>query len=173
MRRFASDPPVEARLGEAFRETGGTLAIVEGCTGGLASALVTSVPGASDYLVRTVVPYSYDSLRLTMGVTREALDTHGAVSEPVVAELARRSRDMADATWGLAITGIAGPGGGSPDKPVGTGFIGIARAAEWGSEASTVETRRHTVDGDRDAVRERLARTALRALLARVTSTAQ
>ncbi len=173
MRRFASDPPVETRLGEALRESGGTLAIVEGCTGGLAAAIVSSVPGASDYLVRADVPYSYDSLRLAMGVTREALDTHGAVSEPVVSELARRSRDMADVTWGLAITGIAGPDGGSADKPVGTGFIGIAHAAPWGSGASTVETHRHTVDGDRDAVRERLARRALRALLDRVTSAPQ
>ena len=144
------------------------MAIAEGCTGGLVSALLTSVPGASDYLVRTVVPYSYDPLRTTMGVTREALDEHGAVSEPVVEALARRARDLSDATWGLATTGIAGPGGGSESDPIGTGYVAVARSAPWGSQASSVGSSRHTFEGNRNEIRERLARTALRSLLERV-----
>lgn len=168
MDRFAADPPVEKRLGDRLREAGATVSIVEGCTGGLVSTLLTSVPGASEFLRRTVVPYSYDQLRFTLGVTREALDEHGAVSEPVVVQSAKRARDLTDADWGVATTGIAGPGGGSDDKPVGTGIVGIARASPWGSEASTAEAIRFEFDGDRAAVRERLARAALSALLDRV-----
>lgn len=173
MQRFANDPPIEQRLGEALSDTGATLSLVEGCTGGLAASLVTNVPGASDYLRRAVVPYSYDSLRLVTGVPREMLDEHGAVSRPVATELARRARDMADATWGVAITGIAGPGGGSASKPVGTGYIGIANAAPWGSGRSSASASRHTFDGDRAAIRERLARAALAAIHERLSSTDQ
>jgi len=169
MHRYAADPPVEDRLGNALIESEASVAIVEGCTGGLVSTLLTSIPGASEYLVRAMVPYSYDQLRFTLGITREALDEHGAVSAVVVSESARRARDMSDADWGVATTGIAGPGGGSADKPVGTGFVGIAQAAPWGSEESTVEATRFEFDGDRAAIRERLARAALSALLDRVS----
>ena len=115
-------------------------------------------------LDRVVVPYDYDALRTTLAVPRETLDEHGAVSEPTTLALARAARDTADATWGIATTGVAGPGGGTPDKPVGTGFVGVAYAAPWESGDSTARISRYEFDGDRTAVRERLARRALRDL---------
>ncbi|MFB6140728.1 MAG: CinA family protein [Halosimplex sp.] len=164
MDEFADDPPVERRVGELLGERDESVAVAETCTGGLVGALLTSVPGASDYLDRAVVPYDYDALRTTLAVARETLDEHGAVSEPVTRELARAARDTADATWGVATAGVAGPGGGTEDKPVGTGFVGVAYAAPWESGDSTATVSRYEFDGDRGAVRERLARRALRDL---------
>ncbi|WP_123536357.1 CinA family protein [Halosimplex salinum] len=164
MHEFAEDPPVERRVGDALREHDGTVAVAETCTGGLVGALLTSVPGASDYLDRVVAPYDYDALRTTLAVSRETLDEHGAVSEPVARELARAARDTADTTWGVATAGVAGPGGGTEEKPVGTGFVGVAYAAPWESGDSSATVSRYRFDGDRDAVRERLARQALRDL---------
>jgi len=164
MRDFAEDPPVEERVGDLLAERAETLAVAETATGGLVGALLTSVPGASDYLDRVVVPYDYDALRTTLAVPRETLDEHGAVSEPTTRALARAARDTADATWGVATAGVAGPGGGTEDKPVGTGFVGIGYAAPWESGDSTASVSRYEFDGDRTAVRERLARRALRDL---------
>jgi nicotinamide-nucleotide amidase len=164
MRDFAEDPPVEERVGDLLAERAETLAVAETATGGLVGALLTSVPGASDYLDRVVVPYDYDALRTTLAVPRETLDEHGAVSEPTTRALARAARDTADATWGVATAGVAGPGGGTPDKPVGTGFVGIAYGAPWESGDSAATVSRYEFDGDRTAVRERLARRALRDL---------
>jgi len=158
---FAADPPVEERIGDLLRERGETVAVVEGATGGVVAALLTSVPGASDYVDRALVPYDYDALRDRLAVPRETLDEHGAVSEPTVRSTARAARDTADATWGLATAGVAGPGGGTPATPVGTGFVGVAHAAPWGSGESRVVVERYAFDGDRAAIRERLARQAL------------
>ena len=166
MRQFAEDAPVEARVGEALRDREETLAVAESCTGGLVGSLLTDVPGASDYFDRSVVTYSYDSKRDLLAVDRESLDEHGAVSEPVAREMARGVRDTADVTWGLATTGVAGPTGGSEETPVGTAFVGVAYAGEWGSGASYATATRHEYDGDRPAVKERIARGALRTLLA-------
>jgi len=161
MHEFAADPPVEERVGDLLERRGETVALAEGCTGGLAGALLTSVPGASDYLDRVVVPYDYDALRDLLAVSRETLDEHGAVSEPAVREVAQGIRDTADATWGLSTAGVAGPGGGSEETPVGTVFVGVAYAAPWGSGESETTVARYAVDGDRAAVRERAARQAL------------
>jgi len=161
MHEFASDPPIEERVGDLLERREETVAVAEGCTGGLASVLLTSVPGASDYLDRALVPYDYDALRDLLAVSRETLDAHGAVSEPAVREVARGIRDTADATWGIATAGVAGPGGGSAETPVGTGFVGVAHAAPWGTNGSDATVTRYEFDGDRDAVRERLARQAL------------
>ncbi|MFC7141715.1 CinA family protein [Halosimplex aquaticum] len=161
MDEFAEDPPVESRVGDLLRDRGETVAVAETATGGLVGALLTSAPGASDYLDRVVVPYDYDALRTTLAVARETLDEHGAVSEPVTRELARAARDTADATWGVATAGIAGPDGGTEEKPVGTCFVGVAYAGPWESGDSTATVARYEFDGDRAAVRERLARRAL------------
>lgn len=165
MHAFAGDPPVEEAVGEALAEHDATVAVAETATGGMVTALLTGVPGASDYLDRAFVPYSYDSLREQMGVTREQLDAEGVVSATVTRQLAKRARDVADATWGVATTGIAGPGGGAPGKPVGTAHVAVARAAPWGSEASGAVVESREFEGDRAAVRERTSRAAL-ALLA-------
>lgn len=159
---------VAARLGAALRESGATLATAESCTGGLVASLVTAVPGASDYFERGVVTYAYDAKRSLLGVTREALDDHGAVSEPVARQMARRVRDRSDTTWGLSVTGIAGPSGGTEEKPVGTVYLGVAYADEWGSGGSYATVERRVFDGDRRAVRERAAARALDLLLEHV-----
>jgi nicotinamide-nucleotide amidase len=165
MHAFAGEPPIEEAVREALLDADATVAIAETATGGLVTALLTAVPGASEYVDRAFVPYSYDPLREQLGITREELDAEGVVSAPVTRQLARRARDVADATWGVATTGIAGPGAGTPKKPVGTAHVAVAYAGAWGEESSyaTVETREF--GGDRAAVRERTSRAAL-ALLA-------
>jgi nicotinamide-nucleotide amidase len=168
MYEFAADPPIEERVGDLLAERGETVAVAEGCTGGLVGTLLTSVPGASDYLDRVVAPYDYDALRDLLAVSRETLDDHGAVSEPAVRETAQGIRDTADATWGVSTSGVAGPGGGSEETPVGTVFVGVAYAAPWGTGDSETAVGRYEFDGDRAAVRERGARQALRDLHAAV-----
>lgn len=161
---FAADPPVEARLGDRLRERGETVAVAETATGGLVAALLTAPAGASDYLDRGWVPYAYDALREELAVTRETLDEHGAVSAPAVREMARAARDRARADWGIGVAAIAGPTGGKDGRPVGTAFVGIAEAAPWESGDSQATVERYEFDGDREAVRERVARQALRDL---------
>ena len=172
MRNFAADPPIEERVAEALGETDASVAIAETCTGGAISTLLTDVPGSSEYFDRGFVPYARDSFRETLGIDREALDEHGIVSEPVTAMLARRARDMAKATWGVATNGIAGPSGGAEDRPVGTTYVGIAYAGPWESETSFSSAERKVFEeSGRLEVRERMARGALESLLAAIEST--
>ena len=170
MRKFASEPPVEVRIGDALRETGASLAVAESCTGGLIGSLLTDVPGSSAYFDRALVTYSYDAKLEALGVTRESLDDHGAVSEPVAGEMAAGVRDTAGVDWGVATTGIAGPGGGSPEKPVGTVYIGLASRGEWGTGESYTTVERHVFDGSRIEIKEQIARRALETLVAAVES---
>jgi len=160
MREFADDPPVEERLGEALRAAGATVATTESCTGGLVGSLLTDVPGSSDYFDRTYVTYTYEA-KLDTGVSREALDAHGAVSEPVAREMARAVRDAAGTTWGVSTTGIAGPDGGTDEKPVGTAYVGVAHAGEWGTDDTYTTVERYAFDGDRQQIKEQIARRAL------------
>jgi nicotinamide-nucleotide amidase len=160
-----ADRPLGERVGAALTDSGETLAVAETATGGLVGALLTDRPGASAYLDRVLVPYDYDALRDLLAVDRETLDAHGAVSEAVTAELAKAARDTADATWGVANTGIAGPGGGTEDKPVGTAFVAVAHAAPWESGDSTTVVSRYRLEGGRSTVRERLAERTLSDLL--------
>jgi nicotinamide-nucleotide amidase len=169
MDAHAEDPPVEERAGEALRAAGETVAVAEAATGGAVGALLTAPPGASDYLDRSYVTYSYDSLREVLAVPRETLDEHGAVGEPAVAAMARAARDRARTDWGLAVAGVAGPGGGTDDRPVGTCVVGVARAAPWESGDSETATERRVIDGEsRSDRRERFARQAVADLLAAV-----
>jgi len=165
MREHANDPPVEERIGDALRARDATVAVAESCTGGLVGSLLTDVPGSSDYFDRSVVTYSYDAKLTELAVSRESLDGHGAVSAPVAKQMAAGVRDTAGTTFGLSTTGIAGPEGGSEEKPVGTVFIGRARAADWGTGASYTAVSRHAFDGDRTEVKEQIARKALELLL--------
>ncbi|WP_410765458.1 CinA family protein [Haloferax sp. DFSO60] len=171
MREFARDPPVEKRVGDLLREAGHTIAVAESCTGGLIGSLLTDVPGSSDYFDRGLVTYSYDAKRAQLAVSRESLDEHGAVSEPVAREMAAGVRDVADTTWGLATTGIAGPGGALPGKPVGTVFVGVAYAAPWGTGESYTRVERFEYDGSRTQVKEQIARGALSLLAEEISST--
>ncbi|SFC42714.1 nicotinamide-nucleotide amidase [Halobiforma haloterrestris] len=161
-------------VADALRETDGTVAVAESCTGGLIGAALTAVPGASDYFHSGSTTYAYDAKRRRLGVSREALDEHGAVSEPVARQMARGVRDVADVTWGVSTTGIAGPTGGTEENPVGTVYIGVAYAGPWGSESSYATVSRYEFDGDRAAVRAKTVDRALEELLAeleRVRST--
>jgi nicotinamide-nucleotide amidase len=145
-----SDPTTAERVGERLRETGATVAVAEGHTGGRVFAALTAVPGASDYAERGYSPYSYDALRAELAIPRETLDDHGVVAAPTTRAMARAARDRADATWGVATTGVAGPAGGDSDagRPVGTTFVGVAYAAPWGSGDSFARVSRTVVEGD-------------------------
>ncbi|WP_276302126.1 CinA family protein [Halorussus lipolyticus] len=170
MREFAEEPPVEERIGDPLREADQTLAVAESCTGGLVGSLLTDVSGSSDYFDRGLVTYSYDAKLQELGVAREALDEHGAVSEPVARQMARGVRDDAGTDWGVATTGIAGPTGGTDEKPVGTVFIGVAYAGEWGTQESYATVSRYEFDGSRRMVKEQIARQALRDVLSEIES---
>jgi len=152
---------IEERVGEVLRDRGEYVATAESCTGGLVGSLLTDVPGSSDYFDRSFVTYSYDAKMAELGVARETLDDVGAVSEPVAREMARGARDAAGVTWGVATTGIAGPTGGSEEKPVGTVYVGVARAGTWGSGDSRCEVERYGFDGSRTDIKRQIAERAL------------
>ncbi|NHN47413.1 CinA family protein [Halostella sp. JP-L12] len=160
-----TDDPIEERLGDRLREADHAVATAESCTGGLIGARLTAVPGASDYFDSSVAAYSYDAKRRLLGVSREALDEDGAVSGRVAREMARGVRDRADVTWGVSATGVAGPSGGTEETPVGTVYVGVAYAGEWGTESSYAVATRYEFDGDRAAVREKTVDRALADLL--------
>jgi len=159
-----ADDAVEHRLGRRLRDRGETVAVAESLTGGLVGSMLTDVPGSSDYFDRSVVAYSNDAKLDALGVSRESLDAHGAVSAAVAREMAQGVRDDASSTWGVSTTGIAGPSGGTADKPVGLVFVGVAYAAPWGTGDSFTRAERRVFDGDRWTVKAESARWALRTL---------
>jgi nicotinamide-nucleotide amidase len=122
------DERIEEVLVRLLTDRKQTLAVAESCTGGLINHRITNVPGASAILLAGMVTYSNDSKQKLLGVSADSLKDHGAVSEQVAGEMARGARDRAGADYGLSVTGIAGPSGATPDKPLGTVFIGLASA---------------------------------------------
>jgi nicotinamide-nucleotide amidase len=136
---------------------GERVALAESCTGGLVAELVTRVPGASSVIDLGVVVYANPMKERVVGVPPPLLAAHGAVSEPVARALAEGVRAAAGATWGLGITGIAGPTGGTPEKPVGT--VHLALAGPRGTEHV-----QRLYRGDRDRVRKTAAYEALNLL---------
>ncbi len=137
--------PLAEVLGNMLRLRGHTVSVAESCTGGKLGAMLTSVPGASDYHLGGALVYSNAEKVRQCGVPPEMFAEHGAVSEPVARALAEGIRSQTGSTWGIGVTGVAGPGGGSEDKPVGTVYISVA-----GPEVS--EVRRLSLPGDRDRV---------------------
>ncbi|MBI3741517.1 MAG: CinA family protein [Chloroflexi bacterium] len=117
---------MEIVIGELLIAQKQTLALAESCTGGLISHWLTNVPGSSAYLVASVIAYAYEAKVAALGVAWETLNQYGAVSAETVTAMARGVREKFSATIGIAVTGIAGPGGGTPDKPVGLTFIALA-----------------------------------------------
>lgn len=148
------------------RERRLTIAVAESCTGGLLGARLTAIPGSSDVVLGGVIAYANALKTSLLGVPQTVLAEHGAVSEPVVRAMATGARATTGASIGIGITGIAGPGGGSEEKPVGTVWIAI-------DVEGTVETRRLRLLGDRPEVRQRAAQAALEMVRRRlVTGTA-
>jgi nicotinamide-nucleotide amidase len=118
--------PLEEVVGHLLAKRHETLAVAESCTGGLISHLVTNVPGSSDYFLFSGVTYANTAKTGVLGVSTETIEKYGAVHEETVKEMAAGARKAAGATYGLATSGIAGPEGGTDEKPVGTVCIGIA-----------------------------------------------
>ena len=148
---------LEVLVGELLVRQKGTLAIAESCTGGLITHRLTNVPGSSEYLVAGVIAYAYEAKVAALGVTWETLNAFGAVSEETARAMAHGVRAKFGSTLGLAGTGIAGPGGGMPGKPVGLTFIAVADEA-----GDRVE--RHVWQGDRIQNKEKSAQAALNLL---------
>lgn len=142
---------VVARL---FRETGMTLALAESCTGGLIAGRITAVAGSSGYFLLGAVTYSNDAKSNLLGVPGDMLAEQGAVSAEVARAMARGARKLAGSDLALAVTGIAGPEGGSPDKPVGTVFIALADRAGCSAKG-------YHFSGDREKIRTITAITAM------------
>jgi nicotinamide-nucleotide amidase len=117
---------LEVVIGKTLRERKLTVAAAESCTGGYFSHLITSVPGSSDYFMGSIVPYSYDIKNQQLGIRPETLEKFGAVSEETIIEMAEQVRKKFNTDIGVATSGIAGPGGGSLEKPVGTVWIAYA-----------------------------------------------
>lgn len=117
---------LEIQIGNLLRARSMTLAAAESCTGGLVADRLTNVPGSSDYFVGGVVAYANSVKTQTLGVLPETIERHGAVSRETALEMARGARMLLTADIAVSVTGIAGPGGGLPGKPVGTTWIGLA-----------------------------------------------
>ena len=150
----ATGESLEEVVGQLLRRSGQTLAVAESCTSGIIGMRVTRVPGSSDYFLGGVLCYSNALKRLFCGIPADLLAKHGAVSAEVAEALARGVRERVGSSIGLSVTGIAGPGGGSQEKPVGLVYVGLS------DRGRTIHLRK-IVPGDRDTMRERTAYFAL------------
>ena len=151
-----------ARVGERLKQQGRMLATAESCTGGWVAQAVTSVSGSSDWFDRGFVTYSNDAKRDMLGVSAETLAARGAVSEETAREMAAGALGRSRAWAALAITGVAGPTGGTPDKPVG--MVCFA----WALRGGAVESETRRFQGDREAVRRQSVQHSLQGLLERL-----
>lgn len=147
----------EQQVAVLLRNSGLTLAVAESCSGGLIAKIITDVPGSSGYFLLGVVTYADSSKERVIGVPHHLLERHGAVSREVAIAMAEGVRDLAGSSIALATTGIAGPGGGSPEKPVGTVYVSIASG-----EGSTAFC--HVFRGSRKQIRKATAEAALELL---------
>jgi nicotinamide-nucleotide amidase len=145
---------MEEVVGRSLAIKGFTLAVAESCTGGLISERLTNVPGSSKYFVEGLVTYSNESKTRLLGVDKKLILEFGAVSQQVARDMARGVRHRAKTDFGLAVTGIAGPDGGSEEKPVGLVFIALADDAH-------TEHKRFVLPGDRELIRWRASQAAL------------
>ena len=157
--------PADTELDALARETGerlragrDMLVTAESCTGGWIAKTVTGVAGSSDWFDCGMVAYSYEAKQALLGVRPQTLEQHGAVSRECVVEMVSGALSHSGGTVAVAVTGIAGPGGGSPDKPVGTVWIG------WKRRGGYARAEVFHFEGDRDAVRRQTVAMALRGI---------
>jgi nicotinamide-nucleotide amidase len=146
------------QIGECLKAARARLVTAESCTGGWAAQVVTSVAGSSDWFERGFVTYSNEAKRELLGVREETLRAHGAVSEETAREMAQGALSRSKSTVALAVTGIAGPGGGGPGKPVGTVCFA------WASARSVRSETQHFT-GDRESVRRQSVVRALEGVM--------
>lgn len=145
-------------VGEALKREGATLTTAESCTGGWVAKAVTDIAGSSAWFERGFVTYSNEAKAQMIGVEPDVLNQHGAVSEAVVIQMAQGALTAAHASYAVSISGIAGPDGGSAQKPVGTVWFGFA------SRSGALLTRHECFKGNRDAVRRQATIYALNTL---------
>lgn len=155
------DETLEQVVGDLLRLRGYSLATAESCTGGLLAGRITEVAGSSEYFLEGVVTYSNEAKMRMLGVPAEMLETHGAVSEPVACAMAAGVRQLGGSTFGIGVTGIAGPGGGSEEKPVGLVYIALA-------SEDNVTARKVLFPGDRQFIRSLSVMSALDLLRRRI-----
>jgi PncC family amidohydrolase len=149
---------LEIQVGHLLQERGLKLALAESCTGGLLGSRITDVPGSSEYFLGGVVAYAYEAKADVLNVSWNTLNTKGAVSRETVLEMAKGARTLIKADVAVSISGIAGPGGGTPEKPVGTTWIGLV--APDGERAAVFQ-----FTGDREENKAAAVEAALRLLL--------
>ena len=152
--------PAVMALASALRTRGWKIATAESCTGGLIAAACTAVAGSSDWFERGVVSYSNEAKAELLGVPMALIQAHGAVSAEVARAMAEGALAHSHAQLAVAVTGIAGPAGATPGKPVGTVWLALARAGDAGAQAELL-----TLAGDRAAIREQTVRHALQRLI--------
>lgn len=146
--------PLEAEIGGKLSALGYSLATAESCSGGLIAHRITNVPGSSNYFLGGVVTYSNEAKSSLLGVDEESLAAHGAVSEVVAKEMAEGARRCFGADWAVAVTGVAGPDGGTPEKPVGLVYAAVSGPGE-------TRVTRNLFSGGREAVKAQSAERAL------------
>lgn len=159
-------PALAQQLLSALTEAGHTLVTAESCTGGGLGAALTAIPGSSSAFLGGIISYANAVKERQLGVPAALLQAHGAVSSEVAFAMARGARLRLESDFAVAITGVAGPGGGSLEKPVGTVWIA------WVG-ADLTEAQRFLFEGDREAVRQRAIVAALQGLLARLPAAAE
>ena len=154
----AMPEPLEVIVGDLLRAHGWRLAVAESCTGGLIGHRLTNIPGSSTYYMGSITAYAYEAKVRLLGVQWETLEEFGAVSEPVALQMARGVRRALAADVGLSVSGIAGPGGGTEDKPVGLTWFGL-------SVPDHEQAWQFIWDGDRIFNKERSAEQGLQLLM--------
>jgi nicotinamide-nucleotide amidase len=142
--------PIAKQIADILRDRNEKIALVETCTRGSITHLITFYPGSSDFFDSSVISYSYESQLNFIGLNREILETHGSVSAPAAKQLAQIIRDRAQVDWGISTTGIIGPNGGTETKPVGTLYVGISRAEPWDSIPSYSSVKEFHFTGNRN-----------------------
>ncbi|MFN3491471.1 MAG: CinA family protein [Anaerolineales bacterium] len=149
---------MELRVGNLLRQKKLTLATAESCTGGLIAHLITNIPGSSEYFLGGIVCYSNEAKANLLNVSWNTLNSKGAVSKETVIEMALGAKEKLKADIAVSVSGIAGPGGGTLDKPVGTTWVGLATPSQ-------VEARRFIWNGNREENKKLSSQAALQFIL--------